>query len=38
VIAAVHTDTIGLREVAGYAERILKGEVAGRVVIDVNQV
>ena len=38
VIAAVHTDTIGLREVARHAERILKGEVAGRVVVDVNQV
>ena len=37
-IAAVHTDTIGLREVAGHAERILAGRVAGRVVVDVNQV
>ena len=37
-IAAVHTATIGLGEVAGHAERILAGRVAGRVVVDVNQV
>ena len=34
----MHTDTIGLRDVAGHAERILAGRVAGRVVVDVNQV
>lgn len=36
-LSAIHADTIGLEDAVAYAPRILKGEVAGRVVIDVGR-
>ena len=37
-LSAIHSATIGLAEVPHYAPKIIKGEVAGRLLIDMSVV